>query len=452
LNNKYIKFYFLHLKQIKMKKLISLSIIMLVITAGIFAQAPQKMSYQAIIRDPFNVLVTNTTVGMQISILQGSPVGASVFVETHTPTTDANGLVSLVIGNGVLVSGSIPAITWGTGPFYMKTETDPTGGTVYTVSGTSQLLSVPYALYAETGPDFSGTLNRVAKFTPGGTAIGNSQIFDDGINVGIATVVPAYRLDVEHGGATGIHSKSTASFSVVDIDGFNGDAALRFQRAGVGQWNIRNHPANDDLQFFELGGGGERMRIEDGTGNVNITNDLNVGGTLSKGAGAFKIDHPLDPANKYLWHSFVESPDMMNIYNGNIVTDASGKATVQLPDYFQALNMEYRYQLTVIGSFAQAIISKKVNNNKFEISTSKPNIEVSWQVTGIRHDAYAEKNRIPNTVEKSATDKGKYLSPEAFNQPASKRIGYEDTKDGSIVPVEIKQAEKKEIPAVKKEN
>ncbi|MBK9569083.1 MAG: hypothetical protein IPO53_03595 [Chitinophagaceae bacterium] len=148
---------------------------------------------------------------------------------------------------------------------------------------------------------------------------------------------------------------------------------------------------------------------------------------LSQSAGAFKIDHPLDPANKYLVHSFVESPDMMNIYNGNIVTDANGKATVQLPDYFEALNMEFRYQLTVIGAFEQAIVNKEVSNNQFEIATSKPNVKVSWQVTGIRHDAYAEKNRIPNTVEKEAKNKGKYLSPESFNQPELQRIGYSDS-------------------------
>ena len=209
-----------------------------------------------------------------------------------------------------------------------------------------------------------------------------------------------------------------------DLDAANGDAALRFQKAGISQWNIRNNPSNNDLQFFETGGGGERMRIEDGTGNVNISTNLNVVGTISKGAGAFKIDHPLDPANKYLLHSFVESPDMMNIYNGNIVTDASGKATVQLPDYFEALNMEFRYQLTVIGAFAQAIVNKEVSNNKFEIATNQPNIKVSWQVTGIRHDAYAEKNRIPNTVEKEAKNKGKYLSPESFNMPKTAQIGY----------------------------
>ena len=241
-------------------------------------------------------------------------------------------------------------------------------------------------------------------------------------NVGIGpNGVAAFRLDVEHAGGTGIRSRSTASFSVVDIDGFNGDAALRFYKAGVGQWNTRNNPITNDYQIFEFGGG-ERLRIEDGTGKVNIGGDLNVGGTLTKGAGAFKIDHPLDPANKYLVHSFVESPDMMNIYNGNIVTDANGKAIVPLPDYFEALNMEFRYQLTVMGQFAQAIVSNEISGNKFEIMTDKPNVKVSWQVTGVRHDAYANAHRIPNSIAKEPKNVGKYIHPELYNQPITKGI------------------------------
>ncbi|MBL0130205.1 MAG: hypothetical protein IPP43_02985 [Chitinophagaceae bacterium] len=270
------------------------------------------------------------------------------------------------------------------------------------------------------------------------------QIQDATGNVGIGGISPAYRLDVQHGGATGVHVVSTATFSVVDIDGANGDAALRFQKAGVNQWNTRNNPATDDYQIFEFGGGGERLRIDNTTGDVNIAQNLNVAGTLTKGAGAFKIDHPLDPANKYLVHSFVESPDMMNIYNGNIVTDANGKATVQLPDYFEALNMEFRYQLTVIGAFEQAIVNKEVSNNQFEIATSKPNVKVSWQVTGIRHDAYAEKNRIPNTVEKEAKNKGKYLSPESFNMPKTAKIGYSPEPEVSSLN-DVKPAAKKTV-------
>jgi len=153
------------------------------------------------------------------------------------------------------------------------------------------------------------------------------------------------------------------------------------------------------------------------SGNVTVT------GTVAKGGGTFKIDHPLDPENKYLYHSFVESPDMMNIYNGNIITDANGIVEVILPDYFEALNMDFRYQLTVIGSFAQAIILEKVNGNKFKIKTDKPSIEVSWQVTGVRKDPFANKNRVIPEVEKDASDKGKYLHPEAYGLPFEKSIG-----------------------------
>ena len=114
----------------------------------------------------------------------------------------------------------------------------------------------------------------------------------------------------------------------------------------------------------------------------------------------FRIDHPLDPENKYLIHSCVESPDMMNIYNGNIITDDKGYATVMLPDYFEALNKDFRYQLTCIGQFAQAIIDQKMMNNRFVIRTDKPGVEVSWQVTGIRQDKDALNSKYAVEVEK----------------------------------------------------
>ena len=124
-------------------------------------------------------------------------------------------------------------------------------------------------------------------------------------------------------------------------------------------------------------------------GNVEVT------GTLTKAAGTFKIDHPLDPKNKTLSHSFVESPDMMNLYNGNVVLNKQGEAIVQLPDWFTALNKDYRYQLTCIGGFAQVYIAEKINNDQFKIAGGSENLEVSWMVTGIRNDAYAQKFRTP---------------------------------------------------------
>ena len=148
-------------------------------------------------------------------------------------------------------------------------------------------------------------------------------------------------------------------------------------------------------------------------GRVHVTS------TLSKGGGSFKIDHPLDPENKYLYHSFVESPDMMNVYNGNVTTDAAGEAVVALPDWFEALNRDFRYQLTVIGQFAQAMVARKVEGNRFAIRTDKPGVEVSWQVTGIRKDPFAEKNRIPVEEDKPEAERGTYLHPEAWGMAPS---------------------------------
>ncbi|NRA12927.1 MAG: hypothetical protein HRT57_13310 [Crocinitomicaceae bacterium] len=127
-----------------------LTILALIITSSVWAQSPQEITYQAVVRDGSNQLVSSSAIGMQISILQTSPTGVAVYIETHSPTTNVNGLATLEIGSGTVVAGSFDAIDWANGPYYLKTETDPTGGTVYTISGTSQFLSVPYSLYAET--------------------------------------------------------------------------------------------------------------------------------------------------------------------------------------------------------------------------------------------------------------------------------------------------------------
>src|SRR5882762_7360391 len=122
-----------------------------------------------------------------------------------------------------------------------------------------------------------------------------------------------------------------------------------------------------------------------------LNGNVNVIGTLSKSAGGFKIDDPLDPANKYLTHSFVESPDMMNIYNGTVLLDGSGEAWVVLPTWFEALNRDFRYQLTAIGAPSPNLyIAVEVTGNRFQIAGGRPGAKVSWQVTGVRHDAYAE--------------------------------------------------------------
>ena len=143
-----------------MKKVFSI-LLAVFLTATVWAQSPNKMSYQAVIRNASNNLVTSTAVAMQISILQGSTGGSAVYVETQTPTTNFNGLVNIEIGGGTVVSGNFSTINWANGPYFIETKTDPAGGTNYTITGTSQLLSVPYALYAAN----AGTATGGGNFT-----------------------------------------------------------------------------------------------------------------------------------------------------------------------------------------------------------------------------------------------------------------------------------------------
>jgi len=154
-----------------------------------------------------------------------------------------------------------------------------------------------------------------------------------------------------------------------------------------------------------------------------FSGDVTITGNLSKGSGSFKIDHPMDPENKFLVHSFVESPDMKNIYDGVVTLNEKGEATVTLPDYFNSLNVDYRYQLTCIGGYAPVFISSEIKDNTFAIAGGRPGLKVSWAVTGIRNDPFARKHRLPVEEMKSESERGLYLHPDAYGQPASKQLG-----------------------------
>jgi hypothetical protein len=153
--------------------------------------------------------------------------------------------------------------------------------------------------------------------------------------------------------------------------------------------------------------------VTDTTGKTTIYGNVFVDGTLSKSGGGFRIDHPLDPANKFLSHSFVESPDMMNVYSGTVILGDDGGASVKLPDYFEALNRDFRYQLTSIGEFVPVYVAREIVANSFVIAGGKPGVKVSWQVTGVRHDAYANSHRITVEEQKSAEERTHFLDQNA---------------------------------------
>ena len=186
-----------------------------------------------------------------------------------------------------------------------------------------------------------------------------------------------------------------------------------------------------------------------GTGYAGYFNGAIYATTGSFGIKPFKIDDPRDPANKYLYHSSIESNEMMNIYKGHVTTDANGNATVTLPSYFTILNKDYDYQLTCIGQFAQAIVSEEIRNNQFKIKTDKPNVKVSWQVSGVRQDPVANAYRIKDEVEKPANEKGTYLQPEVYGLGPEKGTGYLKSANGSSSNSDTKQTTSNPAPATK---
>lgn len=613
----------------------------------------QSFNYQGVARNSSGAPLNAQSLGIRITILDGSAAGPELYTETHSVTTNAYGLYNLGIGAGTPVSGDFAAINWGAADRYIKVEMDPAGGTSYTNLGTNKLMSVPYAMYAlngtpgpagATGPagpqgpagvqgaagpagpqgpagatgatgaagpqgpagsaNVSGTANTLMKFGTTTTGV-NSQLTDDGTSVGLnaGALSPNIKFQVNAGSignamratlvgtpatsiatAGSIYGESTTGIGVIGVSGsqngvyglstgtlggtvgvstgtgngiwgvatgagvagfFDGGVNGRgivvstgasgfgtstptgrlmvMQPAtpvpaidtfpaisgysytaqgcvkggvsgsyngsnygvgmqGTGYNGVNNQDANaifgvgnQDLGMYgsantagvmgaSVGGIGvvgynknASFAATTGIGNTygvygnaqtvggatvpNVrygvygfasgattnyagyfSGNVQITGSIAKGSGTFKIDHPQDPENKYLYHSFVESPDMMNVYNGNITTDGNGYATVTLPGYFESLNKDFRYQLTVIGTFAQAIVLDKVNGNKFRIQTSQPNVEVSWQVTGIRDDKYAQAHRVVAEVEKEPEFKGKYLHAAEWGQPASKSI------------------------------
>ncbi len=338
-------------------------------------------------------------------------------------TSNASGIGSWQPPSGGGANGWVD-----TGPVYLETETDSVG------IGTSNPIA---RLHVESEDIYGGYFR--ASYPSTGTSAINAQ-YDGPAGTYDARGIYAKSKPQDNfgiggyfeGGYNGVYGKTISAGSAM-YTGVRGRAsggsgsnyavhatALNSTDENIGVFGMAS--ATDDLAFcygiygsVDISDSGYAGYFD---GNVWIT------GNLYKGSGSFTIDHPLDPENKYLLHSFVESPDMMNVYNGNITTDANGDAVVTLPDYFEALNKDFRYQLTVIGQFAQAIVAEKISGGQFSIKTDKPNVEVSWQVTGVRQDPYANANRIPVEMTKRADQRGRYMHPESYGLDKSRSIDY----------------------------
>jgi hypothetical protein len=317
----------------------------------------------------------------------------------------------------------------------------------FTVSGSPVTTSGTLGLGWKVTPTSNNTANAIVKRDSGGNFSTNS------ITVSTISAEELFSFNPDGGEgtlsvATGVsgqgvwgESDGTQFFNFTGPDGVHG-VAHGDSGSGVAGLNDSNlgfgvYGQAPNVGVFGLGGAGIYGQdittnsfgiygIGDNTGSRAgfFVGDVFVSGNLSKGGGSFQIDHPLDPANKYLYHSFVESPDMKNIYDGVATLDANGDAVIRMPEWFGVLNRDFRYQLTCIGGFAPVYIAEELANNQFRISGGNAGMKVSWQVTGIRQDKWANAHRIPVEQEKDAQERGYYLHPELYGAPKEKRIDY----------------------------
>jgi trimeric autotransporter adhesin len=347
---------------------------------------------------------TDTTdAGTPIAVQGGttSPNGIGVFGNASDTTGGTTGAGSTI---GVQGQSASPN---GAGVFGNATNTSDAGFTI----GVEGVIAGPNGF----------AINAVATDTTGGTtgtghtvAVRGRSAGPHGVGVlGIANAA---------GGIGGIFRNNNAA-----CNGSANCSVLKAQTSPDGStlndaFRVLGNGAVQAAVYQDLSGASQL--VLDPAGNNVISGNLRVSGMLSKGGGSFKIDHPLDPANKFLYHSFVESPDMKNIYDGVTVLDAKGQAWVTLPDWFEALNQEFRYQLTSIGAPGPNLyVAAEISGNRFRIAGGKPGSKVSWQVTGVRHDAFAEAYRIPVEEKKSSEERGTYLHPELFKNSTADRAG-----------------------------
>jgi hypothetical protein len=387
----------------------------------------------------FRFILYNAAVG-------GAQVGPIV---TQNSVPVSGGLFNATLDFGAVFDGTA---------LYLEIAVRPAGGGSYTPLNPRQALTpAPYAHYATRAGmattaitattlilPFDGTANSAGTlFSVTNTGAGQAAEFGSA-----SSFVTLFVSNSGTGGAIRADTSATGQGSAVTGYNYGTDryaaefeimkntnprAAIYARTAGTGQAIDAevNSATTADALFARTtsstagsyaGVFSGPVQITCSAATCNTTNALQVVGNFAATVKNFKIDHPLDPANKYLNHTSVESPDMKNIYDGIVTTDATGLATVVLPEYFQALNQDFRYQLTVMGTFAQAIVKAEIAGNRFTIQTDKPNVKVSWQVTGIRHDAYAKAYPIPVEEDKPPSERGRYLFPELFGQPKSRSI------------------------------
>lgn len=342
--------------------------------------------------------------------------------ETNSETDYAMGVVG--------VATRTTGLTYGVAGETYSTSEEATG--VFGIAGATQGARATYGVWGQTNSEegansagLVGLASASATTSPTFGVVGQSFSESNG-SAGVSGIA----FNGRSYGVSGV-SQSASDFSGGVLGVSTGVGQPGFTYFGVrgvvepkGDETMEVGVYGQAANYGVLGVATRETTVIEGSGRENTgvygvfsNNDIGAVGTKQ-----FHIDHPLDPENKYLSHVCPESNEALNIYSGNVTTNANGEAVVQLPEYFDAINKDARYNLTAIGSFADVIVLEKVQNNQFKIKSSEPNVEVSWMVMAVRNDAYMQKYPFRAVADKAPQHKGKYLAPELYNQPQEKSI------------------------------
>jgi hypothetical protein len=393
----------------------------------------------------------NTALGAAAEIATGTltnatAIGANALVGQNNTlvlgnTTSTPGAEFVNVGIGTATPRSILEAS-----VYESAAIGPTLTLTNSGSGSNTAASLDFNTYL---PSSTGTYNpgaRIIAIDDGNSDFGTNLAFYAN-NLGAANNGLQQTMVIAPDGQVGIGISEPASFTAqlfVQATTASGYALVGFGGYDGGEiGGVRGLGSNSTVPE-ESGGVGGQFEGGDASGSgpsgdgvyaeagESMTagsagyaglfeGDVHVDGTLMASAKDFRIDHPSDPANKYLLHASVESSEMMNIYSGNVVTDESGSATVALPSWFESLNTDFRYQLTTIGQDAHAWISQEVQSGKFAIRTNITTVKVSWQITAVRQDAYAKAHPLIAEQEKPVRERGYYIHPELYGQPEQRQ-------------------------------
>ena len=405
-------------------RLLNTALLLVLCLDGLAQSVPRLMNYQGQLLDASGTSLPTADYEIEVRLFPVAAGGAAIWgpqvfngqsgVGFSPKVTVVQGRFNLVLGPQDTQTNDLADVFATHGNAYLELKV----GAASPITPRQQILAAPYALMSDSAANAAllGGFGWEAVFPDTGRPdtghLPDSRIADGAITtskiaanaVGTSQVtngaITASKLDLQTGRvAIGMASASYP----LDVLSTNAGAAI--------------HAANS------AGVGAHAVWLAEATTAMYAVGNVIVQGNLTKSSGSFRIDHPLDPANRYLYHSFVESPDMKNIYDGVAVLDDQGEAVIELPAWFEALNQEFRYQLTAIGGPGPNLhVSQEIAKGRFKIGGGTRRMKVSWQVTGIRHDAYANAHRIPVEEDKPPALRGYYLHPEEQQMPASKNV------------------------------